>query len=122
MQIATRREKRHARLSGDASAWLANGNHTGDRSVALEGLLPWGKCGNYLRQEFRQGVMQQAGLAGSLKKIRKSSASHVELHHPGMGAVHLGHRLSASISHNHYLDPRIVAKNRPMPTELRGDL
>lgn len=85
-------------------------------------LLPWGKSGNYLRQEFRDGVAKSAGLVGTMKKIRKSSASDVELHHPGMGGVHLGHRLSASISHNHYLDPRIVAKNRPMPTELRGDL
>lgn len=85
-------------------------------------LLPWSKSGNYLREEFRDAIVKPTGLVGSMKKIRKSSASDVELNHPGMGAVHLGHRLSASIAHNHYLDPRIVAKNRPMPTELRCDL
>ncbi len=85
-------------------------------------LIPWGASYEYLRMEFREHVFKPTGLVGSIKTYRKSSATDVELHHPGAGAVHLGHRLSASIAYAHYLDPRIAFKNRPMPTQLAADL
>lgn len=85
-------------------------------------MLPLVVVPKHRRVCFDRDVLKPTGLVGTMKKIRKSSASDVELHHPGLGAFHLGHRAGRDIARLHYLDPRIIAKNRPMPSELKSDL
>jgi integrase len=89
---------------------------------ANELLIPWDKSSNARANNFRKLCLSPAGLNGELYTIRKSSASDVELHHPGMGGVHLGHNLKADVARTFYLKPELIAQNRPMPTELTGDL
>lgn len=78
-------------------------------------LLPWPYTPEHLRFQW-QRVISDCQTKGPLKRLRKSSASNVELHFPGAGALHLGH--ARGIAQHHYLDPRITAPNRPMPEEL----
>ncbi len=78
--------------------------------------LAWTIEYSNFEHQFKR-IVKRAGLVGPWKKIRKGSASNVELHHSGCGAAHLGH-VAGSIAHNHYLDPRIIGSNRPMPQEL----
>ncbi len=66
---------------------------------------------------FRR-VADRAGLKGSFKKIRKASASNVELRFPGCGSAHLGHVSQATLAQTNYLDPRIVGKNKPLPEPI----
>jgi integrase len=70
------------------------------------------------RREFRR-IVGLAGLDGTAKKIRKSSATDVEIHFPGCGPAHLGHVSEMSLAQAHYLDPRLIRKNKPMPQPLR---
>jgi hypothetical protein len=86
-------------------------------------LICWGeRTYEHFRVEFRKRVFLPLKLEGCIKMFRKGSASDVEMNHPGQGAVHLGHRLTASIAYSHYLDPRVAFRNRAMPTELTADL
>lgn len=78
-------------------------------------LLPWPYTPEHLRFQW-QRVLAGCAVKGPLKRLRKSSASNVESHHPGCGRQHLGHKMD--ISDRHYLDPRIIAARKPMPEEL----
>ena len=78
--------------------------------------LPWTIEYSNFEHQFKR-IVKRAGLKGPWKKIRKGSASNVELHHPGCGAAHLGH-VAGSVAHNHYLDPRICGGSRPLPEAL----
>lgn len=81
-------------------------------------LTPWVMSKNHFTDEFGD-IVRKAGLSGTFKRIRSSSASNVEARYPGAGASHLGHvSRQAAVAVNHYLDPRIVAERRPMPEEL----
>lgn len=74
--------------------------------------------------EYVRRLVKVAGVRpGTLKWIRRSSASYVEAMHPGCGAAHLGHRTSG-IAEQFYFDPRIVRPFRPLPPPLdwRPDL
>ena len=68
------------------------------------------------QDQFRR-IMESAGLSGQWKKIRKGSATNVEIRYPGAGAAHLGHA-AGSIARTHYIDPKLVAFHRPLPVEL----
>lgn len=83
----------------------------------LGDVCPWPMTHEFFRQEFQQ-LTKAAGLVGSFKKLRKSSASNVEADHPGAGASHLGHVPGSKIAAMSYLDPRIVVDKKPMPKEL----
>ena len=78
-------------------------------------LVPWSMTAKHRRVCFAKEIVDPLGFQGTMKKLRKSSASDVELHHPGLGGFHLGHRAGRDIARLHYLDPRIIAENRPMP-------
>ena len=80
-------------------------------------ICPWPYSKEHFRHEFRE-IVDAAGLRGSFKKLRKSSAADVDAAYPGAGARHLGHRSGGRIATDHYIDPRITARHRPMPEEL----
>ena len=77
----------------------------------------WGHGLRHFATEFAQ-IVKAAGLKGSWTKLRKSSGSDVESRFPTWGSVHLGHSQGPQVTTAHYLDPRIVQANKPMPTEL----
>ncbi|HEY5311923.1 MAG TPA: tyrosine-type recombinase/integrase, partial [Pirellulales bacterium] len=85
---------------------------------AGELLFRWPSSREYFGREFRE-IVRLAGIpAGSFKKLRKSSASDVEMRYPGCGAAHLGHVVAKDIARNHYLDPRLTLATKPMPLAL----
>ncbi|MFO0899740.1 MAG: hypothetical protein U0836_20110 [Pirellulales bacterium] len=74
-------------------------------------------CRRHFATEFA-AIVKTAGLVGSWTKIRKSSGSNVEASYPGYGSIHLGHSQGPQVTTAHYLDPRIVQAQKPMPSEL----
>lgn len=59
-----------------------------------------------IRKQFAK-LVKQAGLVGSCKKLRKSSATAVECVQPGAASAHLGHR-TPDMARRHYIDPQIA--------------
>ena len=53
-------------------------------------IIPWDMTKEHFREEFG-ALVKAAGLNGTFKTLRKSSATEVELHYPGCGGAHLGH-------------------------------
>jgi integrase len=66
-------------------------------------------------------IMDAAGIPverrGGFQRLRRTSASQLELVSPGMAGRHLGH-LTHGLADKHYLDPRIVRRDVPMPPPL----
>jgi integrase len=56
---------------------------------------------------------------GSMKWLRRASASYVEASHPGMGWRHLGHA-APGLAEKCYLDPKIVRPKPTLPPRLTG--
>lgn len=82
-----------------------------------DGGLAWGLPGFERFYRHFRTLLHLAGLTGKPKWLRRSSATAVELEHPGMGSRHLGHR-TPGLAEKHYLDPAILARNKPQPPEL----
>ena len=64
-------------------------------------------------------LVRLAGLVGGTRKLRRSGASLLERVCPGAAPYYLGHR-GPAMAARHYLDPRIVGRDRPMPPPLAG--
>ncbi len=64
-------------------------------------------------KEIRR-LFDAAGLPGSSKWVRRSSASYVERDNPGMGWRHLGHA-RPGLAESNYLAPSIVAPEPTLP-------
>lgn len=62
-------------------------------------------------------LLEEAELPGTLKWLRRSSATEVERHHPGCAGLHLGHK-TPGMAERFYLDHDQLAVNRPMPAPL----
>ena len=69
---------------------------------------PW--SAEWDRRTF-QKIAAAAGLAGTMKKLRRSSGVSVEILHPGHGHEHLGN--SRPVFERHYLRRRIVRGWKP---------
>lgn len=83
-----------------------------------ERVLPWRASREFLRREFAVRILKPLGMRGSLKKLRKSSGTNVELQQLGAGARQLGHAPGSKIAAMHYLDPSLIGANWPMPQPL----
>ncbi len=83
-----------------------------------DAILPLKFSHEMLRREFKVRILDPLGLTGSLKKMRKSSATSVELQQFGAGARQLGHAPGSKIAAVHYLDPALIGANWPMPQSL----
>jgi len=64
-----------------------------------------------------QRVLKAHGLPGSIKWLRKTSATLLERIHPGAAKAHLGHR-THGLAYKHYVDPRLLQQNKPMPPSI----
>lgn len=68
-------------------------------------------------REFFRRVLRASGLPGSIKWLRRTSATLLERMHPGAAKAHLGHR-THGLAYKHYVDPRLLQENKPMPPSI----
>lgn len=73
-------------------------------------------CRQSLQKELRF-LTREAGVSGSMKWFRRTGATWCEAHAPGSAMAFLGHR-TPGLAYKHYVDPRFVQKERPMPPPL----
>lgn len=66
---------------------------------------------------FFRRVLRANGLPGSIKWLRRTSATLLECAHPGAAKAHLGHR-THGLAYKHYIDPRLLQQNKPMPPSI----
>lgn len=64
-------------------------------------------------------VVKGAGLTGSIRYLRRSGATHCEIHCPGSAGRFLGH-LSPGLAQRFYLDPTLMAETQPRPPGIIG--
>jgi site-specific recombinase XerD len=63
-------------------------------------------------------LMKVAGLGrGSVKWIRRTSATALECSHPGSAMAHLGHK-TPGLAYKHYIDAARIQNDKPMPPPL----
>lgn len=66
-------------------------------------LFPLKTSPEWFRRQFAL-VVKFCGLKGTFKKLRRSSGTEIEIHHPGRGHIHLGN--TRLIFETHYWDKR----------------
>lgn len=116
-----------ANLDGDAVAWTQA--KTGDpitrlltpacldaidRMVAQSPdgrILGW-VCGKRQAMRMMRDLIDEVGIGGSSKWLRRSGATHCEMERPGAGRMHLGHRTPGLFESN-YADWSQLRKNTP---------
>lgn len=79
--------------------------------------LIWGTLTETNFGKWQRKLFRAAGIPGTGKWIRRSSASYVEAKHPGAGWRHLGHA-RPGLAEVAYLDPRIVRERPSLPPRL----
>ncbi len=79
--------------------------------------LIWGVLNHSNFFTAQRKLFAAAGVRGSGKWMRRSSASYVEQRTPGMGWRHLGHA-KPGIAESFYLDPAIIRPNPTLPPPL----
>lgn len=86
-----------------------------------ETILPWNpKTRRHLHSCFRD-ILKAAGLKGSPKWLRRASATALEQKNPGAAMAHLGHR-TPGLCYKHYVDPRLIQRDKPLPPPLMGGI
>jgi integrase len=61
--------------------------------------------------------LKSLNIGGSSKWLRRSSATHIEMLHPGKGRLHLGHR-TMGLAERAYIDWTQVRRDIPQPPQL----
>lgn len=120
-------------LDGDAISWTQS--KTGDPIVrtlspacleAVHSLLkkspPGGQILGWVcrkRQAMRlmREHLDECGIGGSSKWLRRSGATHIEIEQPGKARLHLGHR-TPGLAESNYLDWTQIRKNAPRTPAL----
>lgn len=67
--------------------------------------------------ELVVACVRKAGLTGGLQRMRRTSATLLEQVAPGAAMRHLGHR-TPGLAYKHYIDPKMMAENKPLPPPL----
>ena len=119
-------------IDGDAISWTQS--KTGDPIVrsltpacldAVDAMLAKSPDGRILgwvcrkRQAMRlmREHLDQCGIGGSSKWLRRSGATHIEINEPGKAKLHLGHR-PPGLAETNYLDWTQIRKNAPRTPAL----
>jgi len=88
-----------------------------DRAPNDDRLLPF-PCQPRQFMLYFKRLVKKAGIpSGGIKRIRKSAATALEQVTRGAATEFLGHR-SPGMAQAHYIDPRLVKRDRPMPPSL----
>lgn len=80
-------------------------------------LFPWDYGDRYFSAVFSRIVAAAGVRPGTSKWLRRGSATAVEAMSPGAATRHLGHQ-THGLAMRHYVDPRLLPVDRPMPPEL----
>jgi len=99
------------RLPSDALEALDKIRHI-DRSLVFGELIN----SKNLCSLFRR-VLRAHDLPGSIKWLRRTSATLLERTYPGAARAHLGHR-THGLAYKHYVDPRLLQQNKPIPPSI----
>lgn len=119
-------------LTDDAISWTQS--KTGDPIVrsltpacldAVDAMLAKSPDGRILgwvckkRQAMRlmREHLDECGIGGSSKWLRRSGATHIEIEQPGKARLHLGHR-TPGLAESNYLDWTQIRKNAPRTPAL----
>jgi hypothetical protein len=78
----------------------------------------WGRRDFF--EEFKN-LVAAAGLEGTTKFIRRSSATYAELQQPGGGSLQCGHK-TPGLFEQHYRVDRIMGRTAPQPPALTGPI
>ena len=65
-------------------------------------------------------IEEAVGRQSSLKWLRRSGATHVEIAHPGSAQAYLGHR-TPGLAWRHYIDRTQVQQRKPLPPSPLGE-
>lgn len=84
----------------------------GGRVLVFGQLMNDKNCWGFFRR-----VLQSEGLPGSIKWLRRTSATLLERMHPGTAKAHLGHR-THGLAYKHYVDPRLLQQDKPLPPSI----
>lgn len=84
----------------------------GDRRLVFGELINGKNCGLFFRR-----MLQAKELPGSIKWLRRTSATMLERLHPGAAKAHLGHR-THGLAYKHYVDPRLLQQDKPLPPSI----
>ena len=84
----------------------------GGRTLVFGQLMNDKNCRDFFRR-----VTRALGLPGSIKWLRRTSATLVERMHPGAAKAHLGHR-THGLAYKHYVDPRLLQQDKPIPPSI----
>jgi integrase len=79
-------------------------------------ILGW-ICSKRQASRRMKEYLTKCGLDGSSKFLRRSSATHIEIDHPGMAKLHLGHRTSG-LAEKNYLDFGQIRNKTPVAPSL----
>lgn len=121
-------------LDGDAISWVQG--KTGDPVVRVltpaclaavremlaaspDGRILGWACGRRQAMRLMREHLDRCGIGGTSKWLRRSGATHIEIHEPGKARHHLGHR-TAGLAERNYIDWSQVRANAPRTPELIG--
>jgi integrase len=79
-------------------------------------ILGW-ICSKRQAARLMRLYLAECGLDGSSKFLRRSGATHIEMEHPGMAKLHLGHR-TAGLAEKNYLDFAQIRQKTPIAPSL----
>jgi integrase len=79
-------------------------------------ILGW-ICSKRNAQRILRKHLENCGLTGSSKFLRRSGATHIEIDNPGMAKFHLGHR-TTGLAEKAYLDYGQLKRNTPVTPKL----
>jgi len=84
----------------------------GGRVLVFGQLMNGRNTGGFFRR-----VLRSNGLPGSVKWLRRTSATLLERVHPGAAKAHLGHR-THGLAYKHYVDTRLLQQDKPLPPSI----
>jgi integrase len=79
-------------------------------------VLSWATCVSGGGKQMRKFLIREK-LGGSSKWLRRSSATHIEMEHPGKGRIHLGHK-TIGLAEKAYIDWTQVRRDIPQAPRL----
>lgn len=86
-------------------------------AVSPDGRIIGWACGRRMASRWMRRHLDDCGLKGTSKWLRRSGATHIEMLHPGKASLHLGHR-TPTLAAQAYIDWGQVRKTTPVTPQL----
>lgn len=88
-------------------------------AVSPDGTVLGWVCGQRQQMRIMRKFLDDCGVGGSSKWLRRSGATHIEIREPGKARHHLGHR-TLDLAAKAYIDWTQVRREMPRTPELAG--